>query len=151
MNVEEAEQIIKAVHNSNVKHQIASNYRFVPAIIRAKQLIKQGSLGKIFSFRGEYLHSGYVDLDRPMSWQLKKEKAGGGALIDLGIHVIDLIRYLVGDFKSVFAVAEAMIKSRYSGNGSEREDVSILFLRLNNGRVVSVGASQLAMPVLMII
>ncbi|MCD6472158.1 Gfo/Idh/MocA family oxidoreductase [Candidatus Aerophobetes bacterium] len=149
MNVEEAEQIINAVRNSNVKHQIAFNYRFVPATIRAKQLIKQDSLGKIFSFRGEYLHSGYIDLDRPMSWRLRKEEAGGGALIDLGIHIIDLIRYLLGDFKSVLAVNETVIKSRRSENSGEREnvsvdDISILLLRLENGGVGSVEASRLA-------
>lgn len=148
-NVEEAEQIVKAVCNSKVKHQIAFNYRFVPAIMRAKQLINQGFLGEILSFRGEYLHSGYVDLDRPMSWRLRKEEAGGGALIDLGIHVIDLIRYLLGDFKSVFAVNETMIKSRHSENGSGREnvsveDISILLLRLEDGGVGTIEASRVA-------
>jgi len=137
------------LYNSKVKHQIAFNYRFIPAIMRAKQLINQGFLGGIFSFQGEYLHSGYVDLDRPMSWRLRKEEAGGGALIDLGIHVIDLIRYLLGDFKSVFAVNETMIKSRHleNGIGSENvnvDDISILLLRLEDGGVGTIEASRVA-------
>ncbi len=61
MNAREAEDIAKRASASNVKCQIAFNYRFVPAIMRARQLIGQDRLGKILTFRAAYLHSGYID------------------------------------------------------------------------------------------
>ncbi len=89
-------------------------YRFIPAIMRAKKLIQEG-LGFLeypFSFRGLYLHSGYISPSRPLSWRLDKRKAGGEALFDLGPHIINLTRYLLGEYRAVFARTATFIKER---------------------------------------
>lgn len=112
LNLKEGKEILKATQNSEAVHQMAFEYRFIPAIMRAKQLIEEGFLGKVFHFRTCYLHSGYVDSKRPMSWRLYKDKAGGGALFDLGSHVLDLIKYLLGEYKAVFATSKTFIKER---------------------------------------
>jgi predicted dehydrogenase len=84
---------------TGVKHMCAFNYRFVPAVRLARQLIEGGELGRLVHFRGTYLQEwGATDAD---VWRFDKEAAGSGALGDLGAHVIDLARYLVGEVASV--------------------------------------------------
>lgn len=150
MNVREAEDIVKKASTSNVKCQIAFNYRFVPAIMRAKQLITEGRLGKILTFRAAYLHSGYITPDRPMSWRLRKSQAGGGALFDLGSHVLDLVRYLLGECEAVLASSYTFIKRRPVTKGARQmeevdvDDVSFLHLRLRSGAVGTVEASRVS-------
>ncbi len=79
----------------DLSHGMAFHCRFVPATMRARQLMAEGALGRVYHFRGAYLHSGYEDPGRPMSWRLSKE-AGGGALSDLGSHIVDLMGWLLG-------------------------------------------------------
>lgn len=150
MNVQEAEDMVKRASASRVKCQIAFNYRFVPAIMRAKQLINDGKLGKILTFRAVYLHSGYIDPTRPMSWRLRKSQSGGGALFDLGSHVLDLVRYLIGECEAVLAHNYTFIKKRPIERGSTQmeevdvDDLSILQLKLKNGAVGTVEASRVS-------
>jgi predicted dehydrogenase len=150
MNAREAEDIVKRASASNVKCQIAFNYRFVPAIMRARQLIGQDRLGKILTFRAAYLHSGYIDPGRPMSWRLRKSQAGGGALFDLGSHVLDLVRYLLGECEAVLANNYTLIKRRPIEKEAKQteevdvDDLSILQLRLKNGAIGTVEASRVS-------
>ena len=134
--------------------QMAFNYRFVPAILRAKQLVDAGALGRVFSARVCYLHAGYVSPERPITWRLEVPKSGkGGALFDLGSHVIDLTRYLLGDFAEVHNLAETFIKERPLKNDPSKnapvevDDISILSFRLKSGAIGTLESSRLAMGV----
>jgi predicted dehydrogenase len=126
------------------------NYRFSPAMMRARQLVEEGFLGRIFSVRAAYLHAGYVDPTRPISWRLDAARSGGGALFDLGSHVLDLIRFLLGEYESVYAVTETFIKERpLPGKPGERmtvnvDDLALMIVRLANGAVGTFEASRLA-------
>ncbi len=150
MNLNEAKEILKVVKKVRIKHRMAFEYRFIPAIMRAKQLIDDGFLGKALSFRVCYLHSGYVDPNRPMSWRLEKDKSGGGALFDLGSHGLDLLRYLSGEYESVYAILETFVKRRPRMNepgkkaNVEVEDIALLQIRLKNGAVGTLEASRIA-------
>ena len=131
--------------------QMTFQYRFVPAIIRAKELVESGALGEIYSARVCYLHAGYIDPKRPFNWRLDVQKSGrGGALFDLGSHVIDLTRYLLGDFKEVFHLGETMIEERPLKEDSsafvsvEVDDISFLLFRLKNGASGTLESSRLA-------
>ncbi len=75
--------------------QMALQYRFYPATLRAKQLIDEGFVGKVVSFRGAYLHSGSIDPMKPMGWKQLKSEAGG-VLYDMAPHIVDMMDYLVG-------------------------------------------------------
>jgi len=87
---------------TGVKHMCAFNYRFVPAVRLARQIIESGELGEIQHFRGAYLQEwGTTEGD---IWRFQKDVAGSGALGDLGAHVIDLARYLVGEIAAVSAL-----------------------------------------------
>jgi len=91
VNFDEANRIKREMEFSDRIFQMAFQYRFSPAILRARQLVGEGFLGDILSFQVGYYHSGYLGTDRPMSWRLRKSEGGGGALFDLGSHAIDLL------------------------------------------------------------
>jgi hypothetical protein len=83
---------------------VAFNYRFVPAIRQIRKLIESGALGRIYHFRAVYLQEWIMPhYNMPMIWRLQKDVAGSGSLGDLGAHIIDLGRYLVGEVSSVSA------------------------------------------------
>jgi predicted dehydrogenase len=91
----------RRVGAAGVKHMCAFNYRFVPAVRLARDLIAAGELGEILHFRGAYLQDWLVDPSVANLWRLDKSIAGSGALGDLGAHVIDLARYLVDEIATV--------------------------------------------------
>ena len=118
MNSAEAQRMTQAVDEAGIKGQLTFNFRFFPAIRRAKQLLDEGFVGKKFSFRGRYHRSSYISSDKPMSWRLKRDVTGGGALFDLGSHILDLLYYLLGDFDSVYGTLDTLIKERPIAAGS---------------------------------
>ena len=109
----ESHEAWQRVDAAGVKHMCAFNYRFVPAVRLARQMIEAGELGEIFHFRGRYLQEWAVDPDSPIVWRMSKEAAGSGALGDLGAHVIDLARYLLAqEVTTVSALTRTFIESR---------------------------------------
>ena len=116
-NLAEAEDIASAARKGKRTYQMAFNYRFVPALLRAAQLMREGFLGEPLCFRIAYLHAGYVDPERPMSWRLDAERSGGGALLDLGSHIIDLARHLLGDFRRLRATTHIFTPRRPTATG----------------------------------
>jgi predicted dehydrogenase len=114
-NADEALETWRRVEAAGVTHLCAFNYRFVPAIRLARRLIEAGEIGEIRSFRGSYLQDWLVDPQAPTTWRLQADSAGSGALGDLGAHVIDLARYLVGEIESVSAQATTFVPERPGG------------------------------------
>src|SRR5215207_8531665 len=109
---EEAKSMLDAVQKAGIKHMVAFNYRFAPALIQAKKLIDSGALGRIFHFRAQYLQEWIIDPNFERVWRLDKSVAGSGALGDLGSHIIDLGRFLVGEPKRVMAMTKTFIPER---------------------------------------
>lgn len=109
---DDAREIVEAAEKNGIRHQIAFNFRFAPAIQVMRSLIKSGRLGKIYHFRGHYLQDYIVSPDFPKVWRLDKKVAGSGSLGDLGAHVIDLARFLVGDIKTVSGMSKTFIGER---------------------------------------
>jgi predicted dehydrogenase len=110
--VAEAEKMVEAVEKSGVTNMVAYNYRRVPAIVYAKQLMDEGKLGKLYHFRATYLQSWIVDPSFPLVWRLERDKAGSGALGDIGSHIIDLAHFLIGDIAKLVATTKTFIKQR---------------------------------------
>jgi len=150
LNVEEARRLAQASKSAAAKCQIALNYRFMPATLRAKQLVEAGFLGEVYQFRAVYLHAGYIDPQRPMSWRLLKEQSGGGALFDLGSHVLDLLYHLLGEYESVSALCETITKERPLKDDPGRmaavevDDVAALTVRMKSGCFGTVEATRFA-------
>jgi len=147
VTLSQAQEVWEVAREARTIHQMTFNYRFIPALLRAKQLVDQGFLGRVYQFRVAYLHSSYIDPSRPASWRTDKAVSGGGASFDLGSHVIDLVRYLLGDFDSIFAAMETMIKDRPGPSGRvpiEVDDVFWLQARLKSGAGGTIEASRLS-------
>lgn len=111
-NGEEAKKMWDAVREAGVKHMVAFNYRRTPAVALAKKYIEEGRIGKILNFRGTYLQDWSADPDSPLSWRFQKKVAGSGALGDIGTHVIDFARYLVGEISEVMAITKTWVPER---------------------------------------
>jgi predicted dehydrogenase len=137
----EAYETWQRVQATGVKHMCAFNYRFVPAVRLARQIIESGELGEIYHFRGFYLQEWIVDADFPMVWRLDKSVAGSGSLGDLGAHVIDLARYLVGEIDAVSATTRTFVKSR-DGEPVDVDDAVEALVDFSNGAVGIIEASR---------
>jgi predicted dehydrogenase len=143
----ESKKMLDAAQKAGVKHMVAFNYRFVPAIVQAKKLIESGALGRIFHFRAVYLQEWIIDPNFPMTWRLEKKVAGSGALGDLGAHVIDLARFLVGEPTRVSAMTKTFIEKRPYADGSgmgtvDVDDAFISLMEFANGAIGTVEASR---------
>jgi len=111
-NLADAQAMLKVVKSTGVKHMVCFNYRKVPAIGLAKKLIKEGALGEIYHLRAVYLQDWIIDPEFPLVWRLQKSVAGSGAHGDLNSHLIDLARYLIGEFDEVIGMNKTFIKER---------------------------------------
>ncbi len=112
LDVEQARRMRAAVQKAGVVNMICHNYRFAPAVQYAKKLIESGALGTIYHIRAQYLQDWIMDPDFPLVWRLQKDVAGSGTHGDLSAHIIDLARFLVGEFDSVTGLLHTFIKER---------------------------------------
>jgi predicted dehydrogenase len=146
--VREARAMYEAAEKAGVKHMTAFNYRFVPALRLARNLIEEGYIGKILQFRAVYLQEWIMDPSFPLVWRLMKSVAGSGALGDLGAHIVDLARFLVGDVTSICGLTETFIKERQLPDNPEKkgkvdvDDMFIAMVRFKNNAVGSLESSR---------
>ena len=108
----EALPMLTAAQEAGVVHMCGFNYRFVPAVRRARELLEAGELGDIHHFRAVYRQSWGADPARAEVWRFDAGQAGGGALGDLASHVVDLARYLVGEISSVAGEQATFVADR---------------------------------------
>jgi predicted dehydrogenase len=132
----EAHETWQRVEAAGVKHMCAFNYRFVPAVRLARQMIDAGEIGDITHFRGAYLQEwGAADIE---AWRFDKSAAGSGALGDLGAHVVDMARYLVGEIDSTAAMTATFWPGR------EVDDAVEAAVSFQNGAVGTIEATRFA-------
>lgn len=149
MNVAEAKAMVAAVEAAGIITQMTFNFRFFPAILRAQRLVEEGFLGRIFSFRGRYYRASYIDPLKPLTWRQRKAIAGGGALFDIGSHILDLLYSLLGEFSAVQAAMDTLIPQRPSAAGADDlqpvdvDDIALLHLRTANGVLGLVEVSRM--------
>ncbi len=146
---EESKAMLEAVQKAGVKHMVGFNYRFVPAIRLARELIESGKLGRIYHYRAVYLQEWIMPhYNMPMIWRLQKDVAGSGALGDLGAHIIDLARYLVGEIDSVAAMTRTFIKERPNPDGStgtvDVDDAFAAAISFENGALGTLETTRFA-------
>jgi predicted dehydrogenase len=131
---DESYDMWQRVEAAGVKHMCAFNYRFVPAVRLAREMIEAGEVGEIYHFRGSYLQE-WGDIDDQV-WRFERDTAGSGALGDLGAHVIDLARYLVGEVASVSA------STRTFKAGRDVDDAFEAAVEYEKGAVGTIEASR---------
>lgn len=142
MNQVEGEEMCQAVEKAGVQNMVWYNYRRVPAVSLAKQLIDEGRLGKIFHYRANFLQDWTINADVPQggtaTWRLDAEAAGSGVTGDLLAHCIDTAIWLNGGIHDVSAVTETFVKERMHSLTGKKEPVKIddacsFFCHFENG------------------
>ena len=147
--LEEADALQQLLPGHTGKAQVALQYRFLPATLRAKRLVEDGLLGPITHFRGAYLHSGSVDPDRAVNWK-STSAAGGGVIRDLGAHLLDLLWWLIGPFEAVNCIGRIWAPQRPDADSPGRtmtidaEEGAALLLRCADGAFGVVEVSKIA-------
>ena len=148
----DAEEVLKVIEETGYfkTSQMTLQNRFFPATMRAKQLVEEGFLGEVNSFRACYLHSGNLDRTKPINWKIDKARNGGGALFDLGSHILDLLIHLIGRPVEIFAETNIVVKKRPSESDPEKlvdveaDDLTMMMLKMKNGALGTVEASKVA-------
>jgi len=150
-NVDEAERMLHAVKKARVVNMVCHNYRRIPAIVLAKRLIERGDLGEcIFHFRARYAQDWIVDPNFPLVWRLRSNIAGSGALGDIFSHIVDLARYLVGEFREICGATDTFVKQRplkknRRVKGKVTVDDAVTMIgRFKNGALASLEATRFA-------
>ncbi len=149
-NLTEVQRMARAVEKAGVQTHSAFVLRYLPAIVQMKNLIEAGVIGDPFHFRGVMYHGSYLDANRPMSWRLRLIDSGGGVWLDLGAHMVDLCRYLLGEVNTVQATMQTFIPRRPTKAGStEMADVDVddwclCQLEMLNGASGSLEVSRVA-------
>ncbi|WP_426005897.1 Gfo/Idh/MocA family protein [Paenarthrobacter sp. NyZ202] len=131
-----------------VQSMIGFNYRRVPALTLAKELIAEGRLGTVRHVRAAYLQDWLSDARSPMTWRLRKETAGSGALGDIASHAIDQVLFLLGeDVTEVTGRLHTFVDHRPGADGPEQvtvDDAAWATLTLTSGAIASVEVSRVA-------
>lgn len=146
----EAREMRDAAKRAKIKTMCAFNYRFVPAVRLAKKILEEGILGRVFHFRAMYLQDWIVSPEFPLVWRLRKEYAGSGPLGDLGSHIIDLARFLIGEITAVTGVMRTFIEERPLPEDPTKkgkvtvEDAFSATVEFENGAIGTLEASRFA-------
>ena len=153
MDGKEGETMVKAVEKSGVPNMVWYNYRRVPAVTLAKQLIDEGKLGRIFHYRAKFLQDWTISKDLPQGgtalWRLDVKVAGSGVTGDLLAHCIDTAIWLNGGIDSVTALTETFIKERKHTLTGKVEKVGIddacsFLARFSNGSLANFESTRYA-------
>ncbi|MDD4269957.1 MAG: Gfo/Idh/MocA family oxidoreductase [Pirellulaceae bacterium] len=146
---EEADQVEAGLAGYRGIAQMTFHNRFFPAMIHARQLVEQEALGQVLQFRAAYLQSGSADPAAPLRWKLTAA-GGGGAIADIGSHVLDAIDWLIGPFESFQAATQIAFPERPLPGGAnakgkvDAEDCVLAIARLKSGGVGILEASKIA-------
>ncbi|MEY4939407.1 MAG: hypothetical protein RIQ93_1142 [Verrucomicrobiota bacterium] len=153
MNAPEATKMVKAVEAAKVPNMVWYNYRRIPAVTLAKQLIDEGKLGKIFHYRAKFLQDWTISTDVPQggpgTWRLDVNVAGSGVTGDLLAHCIDTALWLNGSIDQVTGMTETFVKERkHALTGKTQkvgiDDASAFLARFSNGSLATFEATRYA-------
>ncbi|PSK98392.1 putative dehydrogenase [Murinocardiopsis flavida] len=160
--VAEAEAMAAAAERAaarGVRSMVGFNYRRVPALAMAHRLVGQGILGTVRHVRAQYLQDFLVDPEFPLVWRLQRERAGSGALGDIGAHIVDLAQHITGQhITGVSGTLETFIRDRPLAESSDGlaarpgeqrgpvtvDDAALFTARFDNGAIGSFEATRMA-------
>jgi predicted dehydrogenase len=138
LDAEEAHRMWRAAEDAGVVNMCGFNYRFVPAVSRARELVEAGGLGEVVHFRARYLQSWGWEAPTDV-WRFDRAQAGSGALGDLGAHIVDLARFLCGEVTAVSATVRTYVE------GHEVDDAFVATVEFDNGAIGTLESSRLAL------
>lgn len=143
----EADEITKALKGSSITNRIVFQNRFFACALRAKELVDEGKLGRILSFHVSYQHPSNLG-NKQFGWKFEKKYSCGGVLFDMGSHALDMLYYLLGEFKSVSAKMQTAYPQRLDKNGVVRqvevEDAAYIIAEMKDGSSGTIQVSKIA-------
>ena len=162
LNVAQCKAMLDAAKKGKVVHMVCHNYRRIPAVAQARKMIDEGAIGQIYHYYARYAQDWIVDPNFPLVWRLQKGVSGSGSHGDINAHIIDLGRYLVGEFKEVCGLMHTFIKQRpladqggkgdgLGAKGSKKmgkvtvDDASMFIGRFANGALANLEATRFAL------
>lgn len=143
------DELLTLIEETGLMNMMCFSYRFMPAVRYAKHLIESGELGKIVNVNVEYLQSGTFIPGRKLEWRFVKEYSGSGTLCDLGVHLIDMTRFLIDDFASVYGISSIIVPERQRLDSDElgrvdTDDLTAFIAKLKNGVIANVLVTKCA-------
>jgi predicted dehydrogenase len=162
LTVKQCEAMVDAVKKAKVVNMVCHNYRRIPAIAQAKKMIEEGAIGQIYHYYARYAQDWIVDPKFPLVWRLQKGVSGSGTHGDINAHIIDLGRYLVGEFQEVCGLMHTFIKERpvmdaggkgqgLSAKSAQKmgkvtvDDAAMFIGRFKNGALANLEATRFAL------
>ena len=163
--VAQAEAMVAAARNAPGRQaMVGFTYRRTPAVALAREMVADGTIGSVRQVRAQYLQDWLADEEAPLTWRLDKERAGSGALGDIGAHIIDAVEYVTGHrLTGVSVLTETFVKQRplpaAAGGGTGAtiggtagegygpvtvDDAAVFFGRLDSGAIAAFEASRFA-------
>ena len=139
----EARTLRDAAREAGIVHMCGFNLRFLPAVRLARELVDAGTVGEPTHFRARFLASSALSPDQRRTWRFDRRGAGSGAVADLGSHIVDLARYLVGEPAAVSAVAKTFVATR-DDRPVDVDDAFAAVVEFGNGAVGTLEASRAA-------
>jgi predicted dehydrogenase len=150
MNKEEAEAMLERAEGAHLIHITAFNFRFIPAFSRMKELMQEGYVGsRLLHVEARWFTERRADPSQPFHWRDQKDAVGFGAMGDVGVHLVDLVRWLAGEIKHVCGRQAIFNKERTLADGSGRrqvtvEDCCVFIGELTGGGMLSFVANAVA-------
>ncbi|GAH86675.1 unnamed protein product, partial [marine sediment metagenome] len=154
MNAGEGQEMTDAVEKAGKPNMVWFNYRRVPAIALAKNIVDEGRIGRVFHYRAKYLQDYTISPDVPQGgdalWRLDANVAGSGVTGDLLAHSIDMAMWLIGDISSVSAMTETFIKERKMQDEPGKvmpvkiDDACAFLARFENGALATFESTRYA-------
>ncbi len=143
--VKEAKQLVEAVEGAGIKHMTCFNYRFIPAVRLAKNIIDEGRIGTIYHFRGRYLQQSGHNPDEVLDNVRYATSTGSGIMLGIGSHMIDLAQFLVGNIKSVSGLSKTFTASRKTISGEDKpvdtDESNVALVEFENRAIGSIESS----------
>ncbi|MEG1651839.1 MAG: Gfo/Idh/MocA family oxidoreductase, partial [Oscillospiraceae bacterium] len=136
--IDDAELMAETAKKADVINMVDFHYRKIPALAQLHDIIQEGQLGRIYHVKGMFLQD--FGFGSPMTWRFKKSESGGGSIVTMGAHVIDAVRYLVGEVDEVCSIGETFIDTRvYPDTGKtdtcDVDDAMTVLLKFKNGAI----------------
>lgn len=146
--LDDAESMASHVESAGNRGAVAFVFRTWPTVELARQIIRRGDIGEVFGYRGHMLHGHNLDTTAPFTWRLDASRSGGGAVVDIGSHALDIAQTLVADIESVSALSATIVPRRDDPTGAtqciEVDDHTMLGVRFAGGATGQVLVSWMA-------
>lgn len=143
----QADEIANLASLSDRVCTVVFNNRYLPAMIRARELVNEGRIGRVLSFSAEYLHNSCADPEKNAGWKQNADICGGGVLFDLGSHCIDLVYSLCGEFESVSGMSQIAFPTRRGADGkvwqTNADEAFYMLCRMKCGARGTITVSKL--------